>query len=119
MLPPKSSAPSSAPDVSVIIKQASASGSFPLVALNAILPSANLQGIRAALPSGVSGPQAEAILITAIIVALFAKYYPEKKINWDLVAKKARKWIQKESAAIKAESADWDIAAGKFLAAFP
>lgn len=105
----------SGPDVSIIIKQATASGSFPLAALTAVLPSANIQAVRASLPQGASGAQAEAVFITAIICAVFALLYPDKKINWDLVAQKARKWIKKEAAATGVVAEAYEAAAQSFV----
>jgi hypothetical protein len=57
---------------------------------------------------------------TAVVAAYLAKRFPDQKTNWDLVVKKALKFIARAKKAVKAKSdadeLDWFQLATAFLA---
>jgi len=106
-------------DVSTLIKAQSFNGSFDYATLHVLIPTLNASDIKDNFPSGVTGNSdklVEAIFITAIICKYFANVFGSQKTLWELVVKKAKTWIKKESEAHSiSTSIDWDVAAQKFL----
>jgi len=108
-------------DVSALIKAQSFNGSYAFVTLHVLIPALNAGDIKANFPSGVTGnnEKLEAIFITAIICKYFAVVFGGQKTIWELVVKKAKTWIKKESeSAGISTSIDWETAAQQLLAAY-
>lgn len=81
-----------------------------------IIPSANTEKLKDVLNGASIQAKAEGLLITWIVCQFLERRYADQKINWDLCAKKAKRWVRKESASVGvAEDFDWDSLANKFL----
>jgi len=103
-------------DVSSLIKAQSFNGSYSFSTLHTLIPALSTSDIKANLPTGVTGKSEtlEAIFVTAIICIYFANVFGNQKTLWELVVKKSKNWIKKESEA-SGISTDWDAAAQKLL----
>eukprot|EP01119_Soliformovum_irregulare_P016300 TRINITY_DN4699_c0_g1_i2.p1 TRINITY_DN4699_c0_g1~~TRINITY_DN4699_c0_g1_i2.p1 ORF type:complete len:850 (+),score=284.73 TRINITY_DN4699_c0_g1_i2:75-2624(+) len=82
-----------------IINTQNANGSFSLHSLELYSPSINAASIKSAMPSSISEPSDEiiAIIVTAIAIAIFEIKFAQQKTDWNLVVKKARIFVKKES----------------------
>jgi len=104
-------------DVRSIITSQSFNGSFTIATLQQLI-NVTSESLAAAFPDGVSADKKklESIFITAIVCRFFETVHADKKTLWELVVKKSRSWIKKESESIGASGVDWEAAATKFLA---
>jgi len=98
-----------------IIRKQNADGSFPIESLKLVIPSVSLDVIRKLVPASVSvDAKVEAIIITAIVCAYLEKNYSSQSTSWNLVVKKSKTWIKKESERMNI-SQDWSQLAFSFL----
>ena len=105
----------------LIMKQ-KASGSWALGEVSNLLGSSlSPEAIKKAISAVVDGDasaDAEAIWVTAIVIAFLEARFPDQKTNWDLVVKKAKRWIAKQVKTVQLKSGvDVVSEAAKFVAA--
>jgi len=103
----------------VIMTQAAA-GSFSLASVKVFLPSATMDGLRAAFSSlpASAASKAELLLASAVVCAYFAVRLAGEKEIWQLVVQKAKRWLRKEQATVGIpDSFDWDTPAAAFVRA--
>jgi len=102
-----------------LIKLQKANGCFPIAALKLFIPSIIENELNTKIPSSVSvtiSSEVIAVFITAIVVAIFGKIFPNEQVNWGLIVKKSNIWIQKQSKQLGIpEDFDWSNAASTFL----
>ncbi len=60
------------------------------------------------------------VLVTAVVCAYLEVRHGDQRSNWDLVVKKAKRWLKKEAVvAGVVESFDFDAPAAAFIKANP
>jgi hypothetical protein len=57
------------------------------------------------------------IWVTCIAVAYLETTFPEFLVHWDLIGKKAKKWLSSQYANFKLNSSEWEKLAGMFVKA--
>ncbi|KAL6040638.1 von Willebrand factor A domain-containing protein 5A [Balamuthia mandrillaris] len=103
----------------IIMKQ-KASGCWALKDVASLLGRIKADHIKKGVPSELENKADDAVLdlwATAIVVEYLTSKFADQKTNWDLVVKKAKKWIlrQHKQLNIKPESLDWLAKASAFV----
>mmetsp|Transcript_11288 Transcript_11288/g.15623 ORF Transcript_11288/g.15623 Transcript_11288/m.15623 type:complete len:138 (+) Transcript_11288:1-414(+) len=87
-------------DFKGVIKLQKANGSWPLEALKLVSKNASSDSVLKGIASDVVAKDkatAESIAVSLILCVFFETKLQDQKIHWNLVVKKARTWIKKES----------------------
>jgi len=103
-----------------LIKSQKANGSFLFESLASFL-SVSVENLKKIpnLPVSPATDEIVAIFITAIVVEIFQKKFEDQKVNWNLIVKKSKSWIAKESAKqLQLDNFDWSAAVAVFLSQF-
>eukprot|EP01114_Cavostelium_apophysatum_P014046 TRINITY_DN3539_c0_g1_i1.p1 TRINITY_DN3539_c0_g1~~TRINITY_DN3539_c0_g1_i1.p1 ORF type:complete len:886 (+),score=216.32 TRINITY_DN3539_c0_g1_i1:162-2819(+) len=108
--PVRKPAPTSMSD---LIMNQKANGSWAIQAIGSI----PVDAIKNAYPKSVSTTNLD-LWMTAIVVVYLATHFPEEKVNWELVADKAKKWIDKEAKNLAGTAIQWHVEAKAFLDLF-
>jgi len=104
----------------IILKQ-KASGSWALGDVSSLLgASMSAESMKKAIAALIQGDvtaEVEAVWITAVVIAFLQIRFPGQKTNWDLVVKKAKRWVSKQSKVVnvKPEGFDYVAEATKFV----
>jgi hypothetical protein len=91
-----------------------------------VIPTASSATVRQELPLAVvqvlgtvGVEQAEALFLTVIVCAIFARKFKAEEVSWNLVVKKAKSWVSKESLKLFGNlDVDWEKQAVHFLSTF-
>jgi len=97
----------------IILKQ-KASGSWALGDVSSLLGSLSAESMKKAIAALIQGDvtaEVEAVWITAVVIAFLQIRFPGQKTNWDLVVKKAKRWVSKQSKVVNAKPEGFDFVA--------
>jgi len=82
-----------------------------------VLPKASAEELKKAIPSvegGAPASDVEILWATSLVVAYLAAAFRDQKVNWELVAKKAKTFISRQSKKLNI-SVDWEDLATNFV----